>query len=35
MESVVSAPVSGKVARVLVAENDSLGSGDLMVEITH
>lgn len=35
MESVVSAPVSGKVARVLVVENDSLAQGDLVVEIVH
>lgn len=35
LESVVSSPVSGKVSRVLVSENDSLNQGDLMVEITH
>nr|WRH23597.1 pyruvate carboxylase [Naematelia aurantialba] len=35
MESVVSSPVSGKVKRVLVRENDSIGQGDLVVEITH
>lgn len=35
MESVVSSPVSGKVKRVLVKENDSIAQGDLTVEITH
>ena len=35
MESVVSSPVSGKVKRVLVKENDSIGQGDLTMEITH
>jgi len=35
MESVVSSPVSGKVKRVLVKENDSIAQGDLVVEITH
>ncbi|GFZ47280.1 pyruvate carboxylase [Saitozyma sp. JCM 24511] len=35
MESVVSSPVSGKVKRVLVNENDSIAQGDLVVEITH
>lgn len=35
MESVVSSPVSGKVKRVLVAENDSIAQGDLVVEVTH
>ncbi|EIW66026.1 pyruvate carboxylase [Tremella mesenterica] len=35
MESVVSSPVSGKVKRVLVVENDSIAQGDLVVEITH
>lgn len=35
MESVVSSPVSGKVKRVLVVENDSINQGDLVVEISH
>jgi pyruvate carboxylase len=35
MESVVSSPVSGKIKRVLVHESDSIGQGDLVVEITH
>jgi pyruvate carboxylase len=35
MESVVSSPVSGKVKRVLVVENDSIAQGDLVVEVTH
>ncbi|GAA6058691.1 hypothetical protein JCM10212_003379 [Sporobolomyces blumeae] len=35
MESNVSAPVSGKVKRVCVAQGDSIGQGDLVVEITH
>lgn len=35
MESVVSSPVSGKVKRVLVVENDSIAQGDLVCEITH
>ncbi|KAK8844019.1 pyruvate carboxylase [Kwoniella newhampshirensis] len=35
MESVVSSPVSGKVKRVLVSQNDSIAQGDLVVEITH
>jgi pyruvate carboxylase len=35
MESVVSAPVSGHVKRVVVHEGDSLNQGDLIVEIVH
>lgn len=33
METVVSAPLDGKVQRVTVVANDSLGQGDLMCEI--
>ena len=33
METVVSAPVDGKIKRVAVAANDSLSQGDLMCEI--
>lgn len=35
MESVVSAPASGKIKRLLVKESDSLAQGDLIVEIAH
>jgi pyruvate carboxylase len=35
MESMVSAPVSGKVKRVLVAAGDSISQNDLVVEIGH
>ncbi len=35
MESVVSAPVSGKVAKLSVAEGDSIAQGDLVAEIKH
>jgi pyruvate carboxylase len=35
MESVVSSPVSGRVARILVNPSDSIGQGDLIVEIKH
>ncbi|WFD43349.1 pyruvate carboxylase [Malassezia psittaci] len=34
METVVSAPIQGKVTRVVVAANDSLVQGDLMCEIS-
>eukprot|EP01102_Stenamoeba_stenopodia_P021734 TRINITY_DN8841_c0_g1_i6.p1 TRINITY_DN8841_c0_g1~~TRINITY_DN8841_c0_g1_i6.p1 ORF type:complete len:323 (+),score=81.33 TRINITY_DN8841_c0_g1_i6:247-1215(+) len=33
METVVTAPVSGKVSRVLVAADDSVTAGDLLLEI--
>ncbi|KAF9108559.1 pyruvate carboxylase [Mortierella sp. AM989] len=35
METVVSAPVSGKIEYVPVKENDSLSSGDLVARIVH
>ncbi|KAM0756393.1 pyruvate carboxylase [Meredithblackwellia eburnea MCA 4105] len=35
METQVSSPVSGKVRRVLVQASDSIGQGDLVVEIAH
>ncbi|BGP12751.1 Phosphatase dcr2 [Rhodosporidiobolus nylandii] len=35
MEFNVSAPVSGRVKRVVVAQGDSLAQGDLVVEIVH
>lgn len=35
MESVVSAPVSGKIAKLSVAEGDSIAQGDLVAEIKH
>ncbi|MCO5573440.1 hypothetical protein L7F22_027211 [Adiantum nelumboides] len=35
MDTVVSAPVSGKVQRILVAANDSVSQGDLLCEIKH
>ncbi|KAG0323343.1 pyruvate carboxylase [Dissophora globulifera] len=35
METVVSAPVSGKVEYVPIKENDSLSSGDLVARIVH
>jgi len=35
METVVSAPVGGKVKRILVTQNDSVSQGDLLCEITH
>jgi pyruvate carboxylase len=35
MESVVSSPVSGHVKRVTVEQSDSIGQGDLVVEIKH
>lgn len=33
METLVSAPVSGKVGRVAVEESASLSAGDLLAEI--
>jgi len=33
METIVSAPVSGKVRRIAVATGDSLAAGDLLIEI--
>ena len=33
MESAVSAPVAGHIARVVCKEGDSLNAGDLLVEI--
>jgi pyruvate carboxylase len=35
MDTVVSAPVSGKVERILVKNNDSVSQGDLLCEIKH
>lgn len=35
MESVVTAPVSGHIKRVLIQPGDSLNQGDLVVEIVH
>lgn len=35
MDTVVSAPVSGKVERILVKANDSVSQGDLLCEIKH
>jgi len=35
MESVVTAPVSGHIKRVLIHEGDSLNQGDLVVDIVH
>ncbi|GAA5980196.1 hypothetical protein JCM11641_005502, partial [Rhodosporidiobolus odoratus] len=35
MESNVSAPVSGRCKRILVKQGDSIGQGDLVVEIGH
>jgi len=35
MESVITAPVSGHVKRVLAHEGDSLNQGDLVVDIVH
>jgi biotin carboxyl carrier protein len=35
MESVVSAPVSGKVTKLSVSEGDSIAQGDLVAEIKH
>ncbi|PWN37948.1 putative pyruvate carboxylase [Meira miltonrushii] len=35
MDTVVSAPVSGKVQRILVAANDSVSQSDLLCEIKH
>jgi len=35
METVVSAPVSGKVTKVSVEANDSVSQGDLLCEIKH
>jgi pyruvate carboxylase len=34
METVVVAPIAGVVTRVVVAKDDSLAVGDLLVEIT-
>jgi biotin carboxyl carrier protein len=35
MESIVSAPVAGKVKRILVAAGDSISQQDLITEIVH